>query len=43
MIIEATLMDDRLRVIANRNTTRDGINTKLIRQQEVKRNQRRGR
>jgi hypothetical protein len=32
-------MDDKVRVIANKNTARDEINTKLLRQQEVKRNQ----
>jgi hypothetical protein len=36
-------MDDKVRVIANKNTTRDEINTKLLRQQEVKRNQGRDR
>jgi hypothetical protein len=36
-------MDDNMRVIANKNTTRDVINTKLVRRQEVKRNQGRGR
>jgi hypothetical protein len=36
-------MDDKVRVTTNRNTTRDGINTKLLRQQEVKRNQGRDR
>jgi hypothetical protein len=36
-------MDDKLRVTTNRNTTRDGINTRLVRRQEVKRNQGRGR
>jgi hypothetical protein len=40
MSIKARSMDDKVRVIANKkNTTRDGINTKLIRRQEVKRNQ----
>jgi hypothetical protein len=32
-------MDDKARVIANKNTARDGINIKLVRRQEVKRNQ----
>jgi hypothetical protein len=32
-------MDDKRRMIANKNTGRDGINTKLVRRQEVKRNQ----
>jgi hypothetical protein len=36
-------MDNKVRVTANRNTTRDGIKTKLVRRQEVKRNQGRGR
>jgi hypothetical protein len=31
--------DDKVKVIANKNTARDGINTNLLRQQEVKRNQ----
>jgi hypothetical protein len=35
--------DDKVKVIANKNTTRDGINTNLLRQQEVKRNQGRAR
>jgi hypothetical protein len=39
MSIKAISMDDRRRVIANKNTTRDVINTKLVRRQEVKRNQ----
>jgi hypothetical protein len=43
MSIKARSMDDKLRVTANRNTTRNGINTKLVRRQEVKRNQGRGR
>jgi hypothetical protein len=36
-------MDDKVWVIANKNTARDGINTKHVRRQEVKRNQWRGR
>jgi hypothetical protein len=36
-------MDDKVRVTTNRNTTRDGTNTKFVRPQEVKRNQGRGR
>jgi hypothetical protein len=36
-------MDDKVRVIANKNTTRDGINTKHVRRQEGKRNQMRDR
>jgi hypothetical protein len=43
MSIKARLMDDKVRVIANKNTTRDRINTKSIRRQEVKRNQGRDR
>jgi hypothetical protein len=39
MIIQARSMDNKVRVIANKNATRDGINTKLVRRQEVKRNQ----
>jgi hypothetical protein len=39
MSIKARSMNDKVRVIANKNTTRDGINTKLVRRQEVKRNQ----
>jgi hypothetical protein len=43
MSIKARSMDNKVKVIANRNTSRDGINTKLVRRQEVKRNQGRGR
>jgi hypothetical protein len=43
MSIKARSMDDRVRVIANKNTSRDGINTKVLRRQEVKRNQGRDR
>jgi hypothetical protein len=43
MSIKARSMDDKGRVIANKNTARDGINTKLLRWQEVKRNQGRDR
>jgi hypothetical protein len=41
MSTKARSMDDKVRVIANKikNTVKDGINTKLVRQQEVKRNQ----
>ena len=39
MSIKARLMDDKVRVITNKNIARDGINTKLVRRQEVKRNQ----
>jgi hypothetical protein len=42
MSIKARSMDDKARVIANKNTTKDRINTKLVRRQEVKRNQGRG-
>jgi hypothetical protein len=43
MSIKARSMDDKVRVIANKNTTSDGINTKLVRQQYVKINQGRDR
>jgi hypothetical protein len=43
MSIKARSMDDKVRVIENKNTARDGINTKLVRRQEVKRNQGRDR
>ena len=43
MSIKARLMDDKVRVIANKNTSTDGIKTKLVRRQEVKRNQERDR
>jgi hypothetical protein len=36
-------MDDKVMVIANTNTTKDGIKTKLVRRQGVKRNQGRDR
>jgi hypothetical protein len=36
-------MADKVMVIANTNTTKDGINTKLVWRQEVKRNQGRDR
>jgi hypothetical protein len=39
MSIKARSMDDKVRVIANKNTAWDGINTKLVWRQEVKRNQ----
>jgi hypothetical protein len=39
MSIKARLMDDKMRVIANKNTTKNGIKTKLVRRQGVKRNQ----
>jgi hypothetical protein len=31
MSIKARSMDDKVKVIANRNTSRDGINAKLVR------------
>jgi hypothetical protein len=34
-------MDDKVMVIANKNTSTDGIKTKIVRRQEVKRNQER--
>jgi hypothetical protein len=43
MSIKARSMDDKVRVIANKKTARDGINIKLVRRQEVKRSQGRGR
>jgi hypothetical protein len=43
MGIKARSMDDKVRVIAHKNPSRDGINTTLVRRQEVKRNQGRGR
>jgi hypothetical protein len=43
MSIKASSIDDRVRVIANKNTSRDGINTKVLRRKEVKRNQGRDR
>jgi hypothetical protein len=43
MNIKARSMDDKVRVIANKNIARDGINTKLVRRPEVKRNQGRDR
>jgi hypothetical protein len=36
MSIKARSMDDKVRLIANKNTARDGINTTLVRRQEVK-------
>jgi hypothetical protein len=36
-------MDDKVRMIANKNTTRDGIGTKSVRRQGVKRNKGRNR
>jgi hypothetical protein len=43
MSIKARSMDGKVRVIANQNTARDGINTNIVRRQEVKRNQGRDR
>jgi hypothetical protein len=43
MSIKARSMDDKVRVTANKNISRDGINTKFVRLQEVKRNQGRDR
>jgi hypothetical protein len=43
MSIKARSMDDKVMVIENQNTTKDGIKTTLVRQKEVKRNQGRGR
>jgi hypothetical protein len=43
MSIKARSMDDKVRVIANKNTSRNGINIKLVRRLEVKRNQGRDR
>jgi hypothetical protein len=43
MSIKARSMDDRVRVMANKNAARDRINTKLVRRREVKRNQGRDR
>jgi hypothetical protein len=45
MSTKARSMDDKVRVIANKikSTARDGINTKLVRRQEVKRNKGRDR
>jgi hypothetical protein len=40
MSIKTRSMDDKVRMIANNNTVRDGINTKLLRQQEVKKKER---
>jgi hypothetical protein len=40
---QGKMLDDKVRVIENKNTSRDRINTKLVRRQEVNRNQGRGR
>jgi hypothetical protein len=37
---QARSMDDKVMVIENQNTTKDGIKTTLVRRPEVKRNQR---
>jgi hypothetical protein len=39
MSIKARSMDDRVMVIENQNTAKDGIKTTLVRRPEVKRNQ----
>jgi alcohol dehydrogenase YqhD (iron-dependent ADH family) len=39
MTIKERSMDDKVMVIANKNTTKNGIKTKLVRRQGVKRNQ----
>jgi hypothetical protein len=43
MSIKAKSMDDKVMVIENQNTAKDGIKTTLVRRKEVKRNQGRGR
>jgi hypothetical protein len=43
MSVKARSMDDKVMVTANKNTTKDGIKTKLVRRQGVKRNQGRDR
>ena len=43
MSVNARWMDDKVMVIANKNTTKDGIKKKLVRRQGVKRNQGRDR
>jgi hypothetical protein len=43
MSVNTRWMDDKVMVIANKNTSTDVIKTKLVRRQEVKRNQERGR
>jgi hypothetical protein len=43
MSIKARSMDDKVMVIENQNTTKDGTKTTLVRRKEVKRNQGRGR
>jgi hypothetical protein len=39
MSIKARLMDDKVMVIANKNTAKGGIKAKLVRRQGVKRDQ----
>jgi hypothetical protein len=41
MSIKARSMDDKVRVIANKNTAMDGINTKLVRQKSEKKSRER--
>ena len=43
MSIKARSTDDKVMVIENQNTAKDGIKTTLVRRKEVKRNQGRGR
>jgi hypothetical protein len=43
MSIKTRSMDDKVRMIANNNTVRDGINTKLLRRQEVKKKKKKSR
>jgi hypothetical protein len=43
MSVKARSMDDKVMVIANKDTTKDGIKIKLVRPQGVKRNQGRDR
>jgi hypothetical protein len=38
--IKARSMDDKVRVIANKNISKDGIKTKLVRRQGVKKKSR---
>jgi hypothetical protein len=39
MSIKARSIDNKVRVIVNKNTSKDGIKTKPVRRQGVKRNQ----
>jgi hypothetical protein len=43
MSVKARSMDDKVMVIANKNTTKDVIKKKLVRRQGLKRNQGRDR